>query len=152
MTKISDHFTLEELTRSEIAARRGIPNDPPPELLANLQRIAEFLELVRVRLGYNQVIVHSAYRAPEVNALVGGVKTSAHCKALAADIVCPGYGAPYSIARAIADTPELLAQVDQLILEYGWLHCGLAENGKAPRHQLLTKRSAASPYETGLVV
>lgn len=151
MTKITDHFTLEELTTSEIAARRGISNDPPPELLLNLQRTAEFLELVRVRLGYQQVIVHSGYRAPEVNELVGGVKTSAHCKALAADIVCPGYGCPSSVATAIRDTPELMALLDQLILEYGWVHVGLADDGKQPRHELLTKRSAAAPYEAGIV-
>lgn len=151
MTKVTDHFTLEELTTSEIAARRGVSNEPPQDLLPNLQRTAEFLELVRVRLGYQQVIVHSAYRAPEVNELVGGVKTSAHCKALAADIVCPGYGCPSSVAVAIRDTPELMALLDQLILEYGWVHVGLADNGKQPRHELLTKRSAAAPYEVGIV-
>jgi hypothetical protein len=151
MTKITDHFTLEELTISEVAARRGLSNEPPPELLPNLQRVADLLELVRVRLNYQQVIVHSAYRAPEVNEAVGGVKTSAHCKALAADIVAPGYGCPSSVATAIRDTPDLMAVIDQLILEYGWVHVGLADDGKEPRHQLLTKRSAAAPYEVGIV-
>ena len=150
LTLETSHFSLAELTYSEVAARKGIPNTVPPELMPNLARLTNFLERVRVRLNYSQVIVHSAWRAPAVNEAVGGVKTSAHCKALAGDIVCPGYGSPYSVARAIADTPALMADIDQLILEYGWVHAGLAEDGKQPRHELLTKRSAAAPYEAGL--
>jgi len=150
--QLTEHFSLEELTYSEVAARRGLSNELPPELTANLTRTADFLERLRARLGYNPVSVHSAYRAPAVNEAVGGVPTSAHCRALAADIVCPGYGSPYSVAKFVAQAPELMVDVDQLILEYGWVHIGLAEEGKPPRRQLLTKRSAAAPYETGLLV
>lgn len=149
MPFLSPHFSFEEMTHSEIASRRGIPNELPPELSPNLTRVANFLEKVRLRLG-QPVIVHSGYRSPAVNKAVGGVPTSAHCQALAADIVMPAYGGPHEVACAIC-VPDLLTDLDQIILEYGWVHLGLAELGELPRRQLLTKRSAAAPYERGLM-
>jgi len=48
---LSAHFSLEELTASEIAARAGIDNTPSAEAVRNLARLAEGLELVRLALG-----------------------------------------------------------------------------------------------------
>jgi zinc D-Ala-D-Ala carboxypeptidase len=45
---LSAHFSLEELTASEIAARAGIDNTPSAEVAHNLVRLAEGLELVRL--------------------------------------------------------------------------------------------------------
>ena len=48
---LSAHFSLEELTASEVAARAGIDNTPSAEAVRNLARLAEGLELVRLALG-----------------------------------------------------------------------------------------------------
>lgn len=150
--KLSDHFTLQELTHSETAQRRGLSNVPSVEILANLARLAKVLELIRIRLAYNPIIIHSGYRSPEVNAAIGGVPTSAHCHGLAADFVCPGYGSPYGVAKAISETPDLMKLLQQCILEYGWTHVALPPEGEIAKQELLTKRSASEPYERGINV
>lgn len=147
--QLSDHFTLEDLTYSSMAARHDLANIPGEEATENLKRVAATLEKVRVLLMYNPIVIHSGYRSPEVNRLDGGVPTSAHCLGLACDFVCPGYGAPSGVALAIKRSD---IAYDQLILEYGWVHLGLAELEKAPRYECLTKRSPSAPYEQGIQV
>ena len=48
---LSPHFTLEELTHSEAAARNGWDNTPKQEEIANLQRLAYLLEKVKEAVG-----------------------------------------------------------------------------------------------------
>lgn len=133
MTQLSRYFTLEEMTISETAARRGIINRPTARAMENLKRLCALLDDVRDALGH-PIIVTSGYRSPEVNAAVGGSKTSAHCQGLAVDFTCPGVGSPLEVARKVA---AIGLEFDQVIHEYGtWVHLGLSD-GK-PRHQLLT--------------
>ena len=74
---LSEHFTFEELTASETAARHGLDNTPGPIAQQNLVRLANFLEEVRKVLG-KPISINSAYRGPEVNAAVKGSKNSQH--------------------------------------------------------------------------
>lgn len=138
MTQLTEHFTLEEFTDSQTAARKGIPNVPPvgsPER-ANLQRTAETMEEVRTLLGDKPILVSSGYRSPAVNAAVGGSKSSAHMSGLAVDFSCPGFGTPRQICKALEPHMRKLT-IDQLIHEFdSWVHLGLT--GGAPRHQALT--------------
>lgn len=144
---ISEHFTLEEFSFSEVAARLGLDNTPDPVVLANLKLLAAAMERIRARLGNRPIAVHSGYRSPEVNQVVGGVATSAHCHGLACDFVCPAFGAPVEVARAILNSD---IAYDQLILEYGWVHVGLAGEGFAPRLEALTKHAAGAAWESGI--
>ncbi|HEV8503739.1 MAG TPA: D-Ala-D-Ala carboxypeptidase family metallohydrolase [Casimicrobiaceae bacterium] len=136
---LTEHFTLEELTASETAARRGIDNVPmigSPER-ANLQRMAEVMEEVRALLGGRPIFVTSGYRGPKVNEAVGGSKNSAHMRGLAVDFACPDFGAPPDVCKALEPHMRALG-VDQLINEYpprGWVHLGLSDQ---PRHQAMT--------------
>lgn len=133
--KLSEYFAYSELTVSETAARRGIPNKPSARELENLKATALRMDEIRRRLG-KPVLVTSGYRSPEVNAAVGGSRTSAHCRGLAVDFTCPGYGSPLEVARAIA---AMGIEFDQLIHEFGsWVHIGFAEAGHKSRRQLLT--------------
>jgi zinc D-Ala-D-Ala carboxypeptidase len=141
------HFTLEEMTFSELAARLGLDNTPGPVAMANLKRIGELMEKIRVLLGDNSIMVHSGYRAPTVNKAVGGVSTSAHCLGLACDFACPGFGTTVQVALAILRSG---LEYDQLILEYGWVHVALAQEGTLCRREALTKRSAGAAYESGI--
>jgi len=103
---LSEHFSLEELTASEVAARAGIDNTPSPEAMGNLLRLAEGLELVRAALGNNPIHVTSGYRSPRLNQMVGGAKNSMHMQGLAADILCPSFGPPLEVCRAIATSGD----------------------------------------------
>lgn len=123
--QLSRNFTLEELTVSQEAARRGLDNTPGPDEMANLKQLAILLEEVRLLLGH-PILVSSAYRSSKVNSAVGGSKNSAHMRGLAADFTCPGYGSVYEVATRIRDSR---IAYDQLIHEFGaWVHIGLAEN------------------------
>ena len=116
---LSSHFTLEELTRSETALRKGLDNTPDAETVSNLTVLASGLEEVRALLG-QPLHINSAYRGPKVNSAVGGSKNSAHMRGYAADFVCPGFGTPQEICHAIMDST---IQYDQLIHEFNaWVH------------------------------
>jgi zinc D-Ala-D-Ala carboxypeptidase len=145
--KISEHFTLEEFSFSETAARLGLDNTPGSIVITNLVLVAAVMEKIRTLLGERPIIVHSGYRSPQVNEAVGGVATSAHCVGLACDFVCPEFGTPYQVAQAILKSD---IEYDQLILEYGWIHAGLAQEGVFSRRESLTKRSPRTAYESGI--
>jgi len=145
--KISEHFTLEELSISETASRCGLENIPGAVATANLERIAAFMEKIRALLGNRPIVVHSGYRSPQVNKAVGGVITSAHCRGLACDFVCPMFGTPVDVALAVRKS-EL--EYDQLILEDGWVHVSLPEDGLLSRRESLTKASREATYQAGI--
>jgi zinc D-Ala-D-Ala carboxypeptidase len=122
--QLTNHFTLAELTRSNKAQALGIDNTAPQEIVPRLILLAEMLERIRAAVR-SPVIVTSGYRCRAVNEAVGGVKTSDHTQGHAADIVAPGYGTPYSIAKMLAKQLDLLG-VGQVILEgiggKQWVH------------------------------
>jgi zinc D-Ala-D-Ala carboxypeptidase len=138
MTHLTEHFTLEEFTDSQTAARKGINNVPPAnsQERKNIQRTAETMEKVRTILGDKPILISSGYRSPQVNAAVGGSKSSAHMSGLAVDFSCPGFGTPLQICKKLHPYMKELG-IDQLIHEYDtWVHLGLT--GGAPRHMAMT--------------
>mgnify|MGYP001568509196 CR=1 FL=1 len=131
--KLTENFTWDEVTFSETAIRLGLDNHVPDELLPNVQRMANFMEQLRFAIGGRPINITSWYRSPEVNAAIGGSKTSAHMKGLACDFKCPYLGNPLAVARFVAESN---LDFDQVIHEFGrWVHVGLAEGN---RRQLLT--------------
>ena len=132
MTKLSEHFTLEELTFSATAQRKQIDNKPPAEVLENMKRLAAGLEEVRAVLGNKPMRINSGYRSPKLNRAVGGARLSAHMAGYAADFVCPEFGSPLKIVKALAATG---IQFDKLIQEGTWVHISFAPEA---RRQLLT--------------
>lgn len=119
MTPLSAHFTLEELTHSTTAARRGLDNSPPANVLANLRVTALRMESVREVLGGRVIGVNSGYRAPAVNAAVGGSVTSSHMDGWAVDFNCWSFGDPLAVCRAIVAGG---IKFDQLLQEGTWVH------------------------------
>ncbi|EHR71651.1 hypothetical protein BurJ1DRAFT_2828 [Burkholderiales bacterium JOSHI_001] len=145
--KLSEHFTLEEFTASQTAARKGIDNTPDAAALRNLSRLAATLEVVRAALGHKPIVVSSGYRCPALNTAIGGAKGSFHTKGLAVDFTVKDFGTVLATARAIArlDIPR-----DQIIYEYGrWIHLGLAEDDDDARGELWSIGSAGK-YVSGL--
>ncbi len=132
--QLTPHFTLAELTASSTARRLGLSNELPPALFGNLQALADMLERVRAQLGGRPLIVTSAYRSREVNRAVGGMATSDHTLGHAADVVCPGFGTPHQVAKALVPHLQRLG-IGQIILEgvggKQWLHLSTRVPDKA---------------------
>jgi len=139
---LTKNFTLEELT---ITDHREFFNEPNPDEKANLVRLAEFLEQVKVAIGGKPVMVNSAFRCKEVNDAVGSKDTSQHRVGCAADIRVPGM-TPDQVVKAImaAGLPY-----DQLIREFDrWTHISITNDPKGkPRGQtLIIDRQGTRPY------
>lgn len=129
---LTPHFTLEELTASQEAARRGIDNTPPDSVMPALQRTAEGLEAIRVRLGMAPVHVSSGYRCLALNRVLGSRDTSQHVLGEAADFTAPRFGPPAAVVAALRGSG---IGYDQLILEFGrWVHVSFSDK---PRLQVL---------------
>jgi len=147
--RLTEHFTYEELTVSQEAARKGLDNTPPPDLMPNLRYLARQLEEIRRLIG-KPILVTSGYRSPAVNEAVGGSKTSTHMKGLAADIIAPGFGIPYDLCKAIAAMEDL--NYDQVIHEFqAWTHVGFSFGGDTPRRQVLTINNGGAGYVKGIL-
>jgi zinc D-Ala-D-Ala carboxypeptidase len=143
--RLSRYYTLARLIHSDIARAEGIDNSPPPEIVANLRLLARGLD--RVRLLLRQPLeISSGYRCEALNRAVGGAPRSQHAQGLAADFICPGFGSPLCVARAIRDSSIAF---DQCILEYDrWVHLSFSA---APRKRVLTIHDDAEGYLDGLV-
>lgn len=146
--QLTEHFSLEELIASQTAARAGIDNTPSAAIVANLRVLAQGLEHVRAALGGKPIHVSSGYRSEALNRAVGGAGKSAHMLGLAADIICPQFGSPLEVCRAIVAAG---VKTDQIIHEFGhWCHVAFAAANEVARGDLLTIASAARGYEHGL--
>ena len=109
---LSKNFTLQELTKSDTAVRKGIDNNPNSDQIAKLQLLCENI-LQKVRDHFGPVVVTSGYRSPQLSVAIGSSINSQHCDAEAVDFECPG-----------VDNAELCDWIyenldyDQMILEY----------------------------------
>jgi zinc D-Ala-D-Ala carboxypeptidase len=145
--KLSEHFSLAEMTFSATAARKGIANVAPPEIVDQLILTADRMEGVRALLGNKPIRVLSGYRSPAVNKAVGGSATSAHRTGHAVDFICPEFGTPAEVAAHLA---KHLTSYDQIIQEFdSWVHVGF---GPGQRMQKLTARKVRgrTAYTAGI--
>ena len=142
---LTPHFTLEELTASEAADRNGWDNTPNDSELANLRRLADFLEQVKVVLGGKPIMVNSAFRSKLVNDSVGSKDSSQHRVGCAADIRVPGMTPDEVVKTVIASK----IGYDQVIREFDrWTHISVPNTeDAAPRRQaLIIDKSGTRPY------
>lgn len=146
--QLSEHFELAEFLVSETAARRGIANEPTPEIIENLRRLCQLvLEPLRVKLA-RPVVITSGYRSPALNRAIGGSPTSHHMQGRAADLIVPGI-TPLAVCQAAS---QLKLSCVQIIHEFGrWTHLSVAISNE--RTQLLTAKlsQGKTVYEPGLV-
>ena len=129
---LSAHFTLDELTHTD---HRELDNTPNEQELANLNRLAAFLEEVKTVLGGKPIMVNSAFRSKAVNDAVGSKDTSQHRVGCAADLRVPGM-TPDEVVKAVIASG---IGYDQVIREFDrWTHVSIpnATNG-TPRRQAL---------------
>lgn len=116
---LTEHFTLEELTHTDHRELENIPNETE---LANLKRLAEFLETVKTVLGGKPIMVNSAFRSKAVNDAVGSKDTSQHRVGCAADLRVPSM-TPDEVVKAIIASG---IGYDQVIREFDrWTHISI---------------------------
>lgn len=135
----SEHFTIEELCRSQVAVCLGIDNKPKREdIIANLKRLAfHTLEAVRLLNDNKPITITSGYRCKELNRAVGGVATSQHQNGCAADFVVGSAEENRRLFEKIKSSGSV--PFDQLILEpkAGWVHISYVEGGN--RFQIIDR-------------
>lgn len=152
--KLSANFSVNELTRSQTATRKGIDNSPNDEQLASLRDLCEHV-LQPIRDYFDKPVrISSGLRVPELNSAIGGSTTSDHCKGMAADIEIPGVDNK-ELAEWIGENLEFR----QMILEFytigipdsGWVH--ISYNPADNKKQVLTatKQNGKTVYLPGLV-
>lgn len=152
--KLTENFSLAEMVKSETALRKGLDNTPGDIEIENLKRLAENV-LQPVRNAYGKgVKVNSGFRHPDVNAAVGGSRTSDHCKGMAADIEIPGI-ANAELAEWIGKNLEFT----QLILEFytpgipdsGWVHVSYDPNNLKKQVMTAMKENGKTVYKAGII-
>ena len=128
---LTPNFTLDELTHTD---HRTFDNTPNDEELVNLQRLAEFLEQIKIVLGGKPIIVNSAFRSKAVNDAVGSSDKSQHRRGCAADIRVPNM-TPDEVVSAIIAAG---LSYDQVIREFDrWTHISI------PNHKDIQPRKMA---------
>ena len=133
--QLSPHFTLEELTFSAAALRKGLSNAPDAGQVSNLMRLTNgLLEDVRAILGV-PLHIDSGFRSPAVNSLIGGAPTSAHMEGRAADIIPVGA----KLENCFNALRTNLKNYDQIIIECNaWIHVAIPKMGVEPRLMAMT--------------
>ena len=146
MTKITEHFSLEEMTKTRVNAK-NVPNEAQ---VKNLQQLCEWLEALRTKWnqtygnGNDPIIINSAYRSPAVNKAVGGSSTSNHLTGCAADIRVLGMEQLMRYATILLDiADEKKKDFDEIILERSeksiWLHFAVRPENNRRKVKFLIK-------------
>lgn len=124
----SKYFTLYEMTWSETAYKSKIKNEPGPEELEHIKELLPILDSLREKWG-KPIRITSGYRNPQINALVGGVKNSAHLTGYAVDVK-PFNNDMDGFMKVAREWVKTLDGYDEFLEEYGnggghWLHFSL---------------------------
>ncbi len=135
--KLTDNFSLEEMSFSTMAVRKGIDNVPGKAEALNLEALC-FYVLEPIREEMNCAIrVYSGYRSVQVNKLVGGALMSQHLHGEAADTVAVGMSIEdyYQRIKRMVEQKRLI--VDQVIQEFNsWVHISFT-TARSNRNQFL---------------
>lgn len=146
--KLSEHLSLDEVTKSDTAKRKGISNQPTPEHLENFKKLAQnIFEPVRNHFG-KPIHISSGYRSEALNKAIGGSLSSQHCKGEAIDIDMDGSSDGVTNVMVFNWIKQNL-NFDQLIWEFGtdvapdWVHVSYASKGNQRKQVLKAVRNAA---------
>ena len=148
--KLSENFSLLELTKSQTAERKGIDNTPSTEHQENLKSLCTRI-LQPVRDHFSRVVsVSSGYRSQALCEAIGSKTTSQHAKGQAADFEIFGIS-----NKELADYINENLDYDQLILEYwkesdpnsGWVHCSYNVNVNRKQYLKAYKENGRTKYE-----
>ena len=151
--KLTANITLDEMTKSDIAERKGINNNPSPKQIDNLKALAvNILQPVRSEFD-KPLIIRSGFRCAELNIEIGSSINSQHCadnNSAAADFEIPG-----------VDNKELAQWIrdnliwDQIILEFykegepssGWVHCSYSSDLNRKQSLIAYREDGKTKYK-----
>ena len=149
--KLTENFSLNELTKSQTAERKGIDNTPSAEHQDNLKSLCEMI-LQPIRDHFGQVVsVSSGYRSPELCVAIGSSTQSQHAKGQASDFEIFGVS-----NKELADYINENLDYEQLILEYwkgedepnsGWVHCSYTNGSNRKQYLRAYKENGSTKYE-----
>ena len=148
--KLTENFSLLELTKSQTAERKGIDNTPSPTHQENLKSLCTSI-LQPIRDHFNRVVsVSSGYRSEALCIAIGSKISSQHAKGEAADFEIFGVS-----NKELADWINENLTYDQLILEYwkeedpnsGWVHCSYKSEGNRKQYLRAYKENGSTKYE-----
>jgi hypothetical protein len=148
---LSQNFTLQELTYSDTAIRKGMNNEPNEEQINNLKLVCEkILEPVRAHFNL-PVIISSGYRSVALCEAIGSSAKSQHTKGQAADFEI--FGIPN---KDVADWIVNNIDFDQCILEFwnenepnsGWVHCSFNSAGNRKQYLRASKENGKVVYSS----
>jgi len=135
--KLSENFTLDELTKSQEAIRLGIPNEPSDEHITNLILLCKnILQPIRNHFKI-PVSISSGYRSAALCEAIGSSSASQHTKGQAADFEIFGVH-----NKDVSDWIVKNFEYDQCILEFwtpedpnsGWIHCSYNDAGNRKQY------------------
>ena len=139
---LTKNFTVDELTHTD---HRELDNTPNEAEMANLRRLAQFLEQVKEVLDGKPIMVNSAFRSKAVNDAVGSKDSSQHRVGCAADIRVPGM-TPDEVVKAVIASG---IGYDQIIREFDrWTHISVPNlsTGEPRRQALIIDKQGTRPY------
>ena len=150
-TKLTPHFTLEEMTCTDV--KLGYVDNlrqtqPDEQVMENLTRVCQWLEMLRQRWnerygeGDEPVVINSGYRCKELNRLVGGCPTSNHLTGCAADLrVCSKEQLLRYVVLLLDISDEMHQDFDELLMERNargyWLHFAVRPKNNRRKISLL---------------
>lgn len=148
---LSKNLTLFEMTRSDMAKRKGVSNEPTPEHIENMKILAEkIFQPIREHFGV-PIYISSGYRSAALNKKIGGSRTSQHLTGEAIDIDMDGH--PHVSNVQVFNYIRENLFFDQLIWEYGnnsspdWVHVSYSTSGTNRRDVLrATKGTFGTKY------
>ena len=149
--KLTENFSLNELTKSQTAERKGIDNTPSTEHQENLKSLCEMI-LQPIRDHFGQVVsVSSGYRSQELCVAIGSSTQSQHARGEACDFEI------FDVSnKELADYINEHLDYDQLILEYwkgedepnsGWVHCSYTNGNNRKQYLRAYKENGSTKYE-----
>ncbi len=152
--KLSDNFSLKEMTQSQTALKNNIDNSPNVTQIDNLQQLCQNI-LQPLRDDFQLPIkITSGFRSRELAEMIGSnPDKSQHSKGMAADFEIPG-----------VDNKELAVwirnnlEVDQGILEFykdgepssGWIHCSYSRNSNRQQWLRAMREDGKTVYKPWL--
>lgn len=129
------YFSLAEFIKSSTAKRLNIDNTPTFEIVDNLNRLADYLDGIRAKLG-KPIFISSGYRCPMLNKAVGGVVNSQHQKGLAADLVCADMESLENVLRETGGFDQLIKEHRKGSKSF-WFHVSVCTRNGKPRNQII---------------
>lgn len=134
MKKIK-YFRLSEFLNSATARRLRIDNTPSFEVVDNLNKLADYLDVIREKVG-KPILISSGFRCPVLNKVVGGVANSQHQKGLAADLICPDMEKLLYVIRETGGFDQLIKEHRKGSKSF-WYHVSVAPRNSKPRQQII---------------